>query len=518
MNDTLRELVKQAIEEGISDQKSLQRLKHKFCAKYEISAPSSMELIKTYHEMIDNDEIGPNPDFLKLVRKRGVRSLSGIASVTAITKEYSCPGNCIYCPNEEGMPKSYLSNEPACMRAILNDFDAYKQVRNRIRGLERTGHPTDKIEVIVSGGSFTAYPSRYQTSFTLGIYNALNYPHKKVRSLKEAQKINEKAKHRCVGLSFETRPDEINEKVLKHLREYGCTKIELGVQTLFDEIYRLNNRGHDVDAVRRAFRLCKDAGFKINAHMMPNLYGSDPKRDYEMFELLFNDSDFRPDWLKIYPCLVLEGTALEKLWKQGKFEPYTDEQLIKLLEKIKAIVPKYVRITRLYRDIPAESILAGSKISNLRQMLNVKCNCIRCREVRGAEVNLKNLKLNIYNYKASQGEEFFLTFDDVKNDKLCALLRLRFPFDYFIKELKDAAIIRELHTYGLQIPISEKSSSAQHLGLGKKLVKKAEEIAQKAGYKKIAVISGVGVRSYYRKLGYKLEGTYMVKNVYGGGG
>lgn len=511
MNDTLQKFVKQAIKEEVFDAKSLQQLKNKFCSRYELSSPSNMEIIKVYNEMVASGSLKPHPEFLKLIRKRGVRSLSGIASVTAITKEFPCPGRCIYCPNEEGMPKSYLSNEPACMRAILNDFDAYKQVENRLIGLERTGHSTDKIEVIVSGGSFTSYPRRYQTNFTLGIFNALNG--RKVRSLKDAQKINETAKHRCIGLSFETRPDGINEGNLKYLRELGCTKIELGVQTLDDEIYKKNNRGHTVAQVREAFRLCKDAGFKINAHMMPNLYGSNLKKDYEMFVKLFSDPDFRPDWLKIYPCLVLSGTVLEKLWKKGEYRSYTDKELISLLEKMKAVVPEYVRITRLYRDIPAESILSGSKISNLRQYLNVNCRCIRCREVKGSKVDLKDIKLNVITYDASLGKEFFLSFDDMRNDKICALLRLRFPSSYFISELKDAAIIREIHTYGLQIPIDTKSSSAQHLGFGKKMVKRAEEIAKKSGYKKIAVISGIGVRLYYRKLGYRLCGTYMVKSL-----
>jgi elongator complex protein 3 len=509
MNDTLRDLVKQAITDGINDQRSLQQLKNKFCVKCDISSPSNMELIRTYNELLADDEIDPNPEFFKLIRKRGVRSLSGIASVTVITKEYECPGKCIYCPNEDGMPKSYLSNEPACMRAILNDFDAYRQVANRLKGLKRTGHPVDKIEVIVSGGSFTAYPRRYQRDFTRGIYNALNG--KVSRRLSDAQKINENASHRCVGLSFETRPDEVNEDNLRFLRELGCTKLELGVQTLDDEIYRKNNRGHTVAQVRDAFYLCKDAGFKLNAHMMPNLYGSTPKKDYEMFEELFDDEDFKPDWLKIYPCLVLEGTVLEKLWEKGDFKPYTDKQLIKLLEKIKKIVPEYCRITRLYRDIPAESILAGSKLSNLRQYLNVDCRCIRCREIKGEPVDLKNLELKMREFASSGGKEFFLSFDDTKKDKLCALLRLRFPSDPFLKELKGASIIRELHTYGLQIPVSQKSSSAQHIGLGKKLIKKAEEISFKNGYKKIAVISGIGVRGYYKKLGYRLSGTYMVK-------
>lgn len=513
MNDTLHALVKQALKEGILDRKSLQRLKNKFCSKYTVTSPSNMEIIRAYNELLKSSEIKPNPEFLKLIRKRGVRSLSGIVSVTAITKEYACPGKCIYCPSEPMMPKSYLSNEPACMRAILNDFDAYKQVKNRLIGLERTGHSTDKIEVIVSGGSFTFYPRRYQTSFTLGIFNALNFPHKKSRSLKEAHKINETAKHRCIGLSFETRPDQINEDVLKYLRELGCTKIELGVQTLDDEIYRKNNRGHTVSDVRKAFRLCKDAGFKINAHMMPNLYGSNLKKDYEMFVKLFSDPDFRPDWLKIYPCLVLSGTLLEKLWRKGDYRPYTNKDLIGLLEKIKMIVPEYVRITRLYRDIPAESILAGSKVSNLRQFLNVKCRCIRCREIKDGNICVDNLKLNVNKYESSSGREFFLSFDDMRNDKLCALLRLRFPSGCFIKDLKGAAIIRELHTYGLQVPIDNKSFAVQHLGLGKSLIKKAEELAKNDGYKKIAVISGVGVRSYYKKLGYRLSGTYMVKSL-----
>ena len=523
--DILEQLVKEAIKLKVSSQKELQSLKNNYSSRYKIGSATNVSLIKTYRKLVADGDINEDVLFFEVLKKRKVRSQSGIANITVLTKAYKCPGNCIFCPSEPEMPKSYLSNEPAMMRAILNDFDGFRQVTNRLKGLNRTGHPTEKIEIIVAGGTFSYYPKTYQTSFIKSVFNALN--EKKFRSLKAAQKYNEKAKHRCVGLSLETRPDWITIDEIKHMRMLGATKVEIGIQTLDDEILAANKRGHGVDAVRRAMKMLKDAGFKINAHMMPNLYKSTIKKDKKVFKELFEDEDFRPDWLKIYPCVVTPYSQLEKLYKEGKHKPYTDKQLINLIIDLKKMVPEYTRIARLYRDIPAESIIGGSKLSNLRQIVHEemkkrgeKCRCIRCREIKEEVPKEDDVKLIIREYNSSGGREFFLSFEDIKTDKLISFLRLRFPSqlfsgeDHFIKELQGSAVIRELHTYGVHLAISEKKTGAsQHSGYGKKLLKKAEEITKKNGISNLAVISGIGVREYYRKRGFRLKGSYMAKKV-----
>ncbi|HLG25327.1 MAG TPA: tRNA uridine(34) 5-carboxymethylaminomethyl modification radical SAM/GNAT enzyme Elp3, partial [Candidatus Gracilibacteria bacterium] len=486
---------------------------------------SNIELLKAYRELISRGEMTEDRDFWKVLRKRGVRSHSGIANITVITKAFPCPGKCIFCPTEPRMPKSYLSNEPAIMRAILNDFDAYRQTLNRLESLYRTGHHTDKIDVIVSGGTWSFYPKKYQTAFTRGIFNALNYPAPKARSLEEAQKTNETAANRCIGLSFETRPDHITEDELKRLRKLGCTKIEIGVQSLNDRVLEINRRGHGIAETKKAIQLIRDAGYKINCHMMPNLYGSGLETDYQDFVELFSNPAYRPDWLKIYPCMVVPWSQLEKIHADGKHVPYSDEELIQLMMRVKPLVPEYVRIARLIRDIPATSILGGSKVSNLRQVIHqrmksagLECRCIRCRQVTEEKVYINDVELKVQEFDASEGREFFITFNDVERDKLCSLLRLRFSSHslkgerHFIKELEGAALVREVHTYGEQVRVSgEHEGTSQHIGLGKQMMLKAEEISRTKGYKKIAVISGIGVREYYRKIGYELEGTYMVK-------
>jgi elongator complex protein 3 len=519
------ELIQEALKTGVKTIKELHSLKMAYSVKFKITPIPNIGLIEAYKNLVKEGNIEVDKEFEKIIRKRGVRSKSGIASITVITKQFPCPGKCVFCPTEPKMPKSYLSNEPAVMRAILNDFDAYKQTLNRLDGLEKTGHHTDKIDVIISGGTFSFYPKNYQNEFVLGVYNALNYPAAKCRSVIQAQALNEKAEHRLIGLSIETRPDHIDENELKRLRRLGCTKIEIGIQSLNDLVLEKNKRGHTVAETKRALQLMRDAGYKINAHMMPNLYGSNLETDYADFVELFQNPAYRPDWLKIYPCIVVPWSQLEKVYKEGDFKPYSDDELKELLIKIKQIIPRYVRITRLYRDIPATTIVAGSKLSNIRQMIhqemekrNIKCNCIRCREIKGEKVYNDKVILEVQEYDASEGKEFFISFNDKEKDKLCSLLRLRFHSyalsgkPHFIKELDGAALIREVHTYGEQVKIAGKTDgTSQHIGLGKRMMIEAENIAKKNGFKKMAVISGIGVREYYRKLGYGLEGTYMVK-------
>ncbi|MBI4994032.1 tRNA uridine(34) 5-carboxymethylaminomethyl modification radical SAM/GNAT enzyme Elp3 [Candidatus Peregrinibacteria bacterium] len=521
----IENIVLEALKIGADTSDQLHQLKIKYAKQYQKNPPKNSEIIAAYRNLLKKRKICENRKFERLIRKRNIRTLSGVSPVAVLTKSFGCPGQCIYCPAEKNVPKSYLSNEPAVMRAIIHNYDAYEQVKWRVKALDANGHPTDKIELIIMGGTWSSLPKVYQNSFIKGCFDGLNL--RNSQSLKQAQKKNESAKHRCVALTLETRPDWINEKEIIRMRELGATRIEIGVQSLYDDVLNLVKRGHKTDATIRATQLLKDAGFKISYHMMPNLPGSNVARDIKMFKELFENPEFKPDMLKVYPCVVAPFSELEKWYKQGRYKPYTDKQLIKIILAIKKYFPRYLRVSRLYRDIPSQSIIAGSKVSNMRQVVHelmkekgICCSCIRCREIRGQKINLQNIEFKIMNYSASNGQEFFLSFNDTQSRRLCALLRLRFSSyslkgkKHFIKELEGAALIRELHTYGSQVPLSEKDELAtQHMGFGKRLVSEAEKIATKNGYKKITTIAGIGVRQYYKKLRYELDGTYMVKKL-----
>jgi len=519
MNKKLTIITESLVKAGVKNRADFINIKRKLSNQQKIAPPLNSDLLKVYRQLLKKKQIKQDKILERLLRKREIRTLSGVAVITVITKPYSCPGLCIYCPSQKGMPKSYLSNEPAIMRAVGTKFDPNRQVQVRLEALKINGHPTDKIELIVLGGSWSAYPKTYQTDFIKRCFDAMNG--KTAKTLAQAQKLNEKAKHRCVGLTLETRPDMINEKEIRRMRDLGCTRVELGVQSIYDPILKLNKRGHSVKQTIEATKLLKQAGFKVMYHLMPNLPGSNPAKDLKMFKELFSNQTFRPDLLKIYPCVVTKDSVLYRWYRQGKFKPYSDKQLKGLLIKIKQLVPPYVRITRLVRDIPAESIIAGNKITNLRQLIanDFKgCKCIRCREAghqKNMEYKTWNMKLKIRKYKASDGTEYFLSYESKDQKILYAFLRLRInnkPQNSFISELKDAAIIRELHTYGELAPLGQ-AGKVQHLGLGKKLLAWAETIVKKQKVKKIAIISGIGVRQYYEKLGYRPEGTYMIKNI-----
>jgi len=502
--------------------------------------PSNIELLKEYHKLLKIRRIKESKILEELLRIRKVRSLSGVAVVSVLTKPYPCPGKCLYCPTQKGIPKSYLDNEPAVMRAVLNNFDPYGQVKMRLKALKITGHPTDKIELIVIGGTWSYLPKRYQTWFIKRCFDACN--NRASKNLEAAQKLSERAKNRIVGLTVETRPDFITESEIKRMRKLGATRVEIGVQSLYDDVLKINKRGHRVDATIRATHLLKDAGFKVCYHMMPNLPGSDIKKDGKMFQELFSNPNFQPELLKIYPCIVLKEAKLYKFWQAKKYKPYSNKQLVSLLKTVKKNIPYYCRIQRLIRDIPSLSVIAGSKVSNLRQVIaeemkkdynpptassrspigerapGWRCKCIRCREVRANYNPKEKLFLFREDYEASGGKEIFLSYENKNREKLYALLRLRIPSqiftgrNHFIPVLQNAAIIREVHTYGQLVPISEKRIAPQHKGLGKKLIKEAEKISkQEFGVKKIAVISGIGVRNYYRKFGYKLKDSYLIK-------
>lgn len=520
----LEDFIREALSTELKSENDLAQLKKRFAREQGVQTPSNIQIIKTYQALRKRGDIEENQKFVKLFQKRKIRSLAGVSVLTVLTKPYYCPGKCVFCPTEQGMPKSYLSNEPGAMRAVLNDFDPKKQIQTRLKSLNHQGHPTDKAEIIVLGGTFSAYKHSYQTAFIRQLYNALNET--QCRSLKEAQKINEITKHRCVGLSLETRPDHVTEKELKRFRRLGCTKVQIGLQSLYDDVLELNKRGETVEQGKKAIQLIRDAGFKFSVHMMPNLPGSTPERDYQMMHQLFTDPAYKPDFLKLYPCVVVPYSELKRWWEKGEYKPYDDEMLMELIIRIKKIIPEYVRIDRLVRDIPGDSILAGSLITNLRQLVQEQsghdqkalCRCIRCREIRNQSVKKENIVYKTQSFEASGGQEHFLTYEDAKQDKLLSLLRLRFPSQlysgekHFISELTGAAIIREVHTYGFQVEIGKThESSPQHFGLGQKLIQKAEAIAQNAEIKKMAVIASIGTREYYRKWGYELEGTYMTK-------
>ncbi len=569
MNSAYDNYIISAIKELPETQAEFLQLKKKLSKQYALPLPTNTDLRDRYNTLVEEKRVTPSKSFEAILLSRAIRTQSGVAVVAVLTKSYPCPGKCIYCPTEKDMPKSYLSNEPAVMRAIDSHFDPYLQMQNRLRSLEINGHKTDKIELIVMGGTFSFLPKAYQKKFILRCFQAANeYGRKKSsvignqssvkisaeEKLIKEQKKNEKTKHRIIGLTLETRPDYINEEEIVSFRNLGCTRVELGVQSIYDDVLELNKRGHLVSETVRATKLLKDAGFKINFHMMPGLPGSTPARDFKMFKQLFTSQDFQPDMLKIYPTVVLKDSLLYNMWKKGQYKPLSNKTFEKLVLKIKnETITPYVRIARLVRDVPTSSIIAGPTISNLRQIIipQSKCPCIRCREVReGYEVK-EEIVLDRIDYSASDGKEIFLQYVSPDKKKLFALLRLRIPSSSCHPELvsgsreilmpskmlkqvqhdnndngndklhnqlpalKNAALIREVHTYGKLTQIDKQNStSPQHIGLGKKLLIEAERIAKKEfGLNKIVVISGVGVRGYYRKSGYRLQDTYMAKNL-----
>ncbi len=428
---------------------------------------------------------------LSLIAKP-IRTLSGVVPVTVLTKPYPCPGRCLYCPNDPIMPKSYLRSEPGGQRAVANEFDPFRQVSSRLKTYQANNHPTDKVELIVLGGTWSAYPKTYQTWFIKRCFEALN--NRSSVSLKAAQKINETAKTRCVGLSLETRPDWITAKELINFRRLGCTKVQIGIQSLNNQILRLNQRGHTVAAAKKAIKLLRQFSFKIQAHWMANLYGATLQTDIADFKKLFSDKNFRPDELKIYPCALIETAPLFKYYQKKLWRPYSQAELTDLLVKILPLVPQYCRVSRMIRDFSSADIVIGNKQSNLRQIVEAKAGQkikeIRYREIRNQPAG--KLTLKIITYETSIGQEKFLQFV-TSNNQICAFLRLGLP------DKKSTAMIRELHVYGQSLEIGAKGKS-QHLGLGSRLLKKAIKLA--AGYQQLSVISAIGTKEYYRRRGF----------------
>ncbi|MEM4662771.1 MAG: tRNA uridine(34) 5-carboxymethylaminomethyl modification radical SAM/GNAT enzyme Elp3 [Candidatus Diapherotrites archaeon] len=463
--------------------------------------------------------------------KKPMRSSSGINVVAIMAKPHKCPGSCIYCPSSQidrPTPKSYTGKEPATMRALQFNFDPKKQVEERIKQLVETGHSAVKIELIVMGGTFLATPLSYQKYF---IKNAIDgITGAKSKSLDEAKKRAEKSKRRIIGITFETRPDYCKKVHVNRMLDFGGTRCEIGVQTISDYVYKKISRGHTVADVIEATRLLKDAGFKVCYHIMPGLPYTTPKEDLKNFKKLFSSSDFMPDNLKIYPCLVMKDTKLSEMYARGDYEPLDTMQAAKLIAKMKKYIPYWVRVMRVQRDIPAQLIEAGVKKSNLRQIVHqilknkgYSCHCIRCREAKikslleSKHYTMENLKLFEDRYFASNGDEIFLSLEDKKRELLYAYCRLRVPQNSFRKEISNkAAIIRELRVLGDPLPLGEKrKDEIQHQGLGMMLLKEAERITREEfDRKKLCIISGLGVKEYYRKkFGCKDIGPYVYKMI-----
>lgn len=475
----------------------------------------------------------------KYLIKKPTKTISGVAVVAVMTSPAACPhGRCVMCPGglANNTPQSYTGFEPAAMRGAQCNYDPYLQVRHRLEQISAIGHPIGKVELIVMGGTFTSRDLSYQEYFINECLRAMNefYNNEREREqIETGQKTlpiveNETAKVRNVGITFETRPDYCKEKEIDTMLSLGGTKVELGVQTVYDDVLKRINRGHTVKDSINANRLLRDSGLKVGFHMMPGLPSSNFNKDYDMFKEIFNNEDFKPDYLKIYPTLVTEGTELYDWWKKGLYKPYSTEDAAKLIAEVKKITPPWVRIQRIQRDIPVPHIVDGVKKSNIRQIAqdilekeNKRCRCIRCREVGHTDKEPENIDLSLIKYDCSGGEEFFISYEDMAKDILIGFTRLRFPASPYRREISnDTALIRELHIYGQMLNIGERSDNDgknnkiwQHRSYGRLLISKAEEIARDNGFKKLAVCSGIGVREYYRKLGYSLDGVYMSKYI-----
>lgn len=457
--------------------------------------------------------------------KKVIRTISGVTPLAVMLKPAKCPGGCIYCPTQDGVPKSYTDKSPVVLRAKDVNYDPRRQVEGRLKILNIMGHFTEKIELILMGGTFSAYPEEYQKDFIKGLFDGLNGCNSE--DLEKAKKMNEIAKHRAVAICLETRPDYCEKKHINNFLDFGATRIELGVQTLDNGVYELTRRGHNIEDVVKATQLLKDSGFKLGYHMMLGLPGSTPEDDLRNIKTLFSDQRYQPDQIKIYPTFVIKGTELEKWFYDGRYKPYTTEEIVDLIVKIKQFVPRHVRIMRVMRDLPAQYIMSSCIYSHLRdeikakmQKLGVKCQCIRCREVghaihEGRKIDESSIELKRIDYDASNGKEIFLSYEDVENDVLISLLRLRIPNNPFRPEIdSETSIIREIHTYGPEVPINSKSEDSwQHRGYGKLLLKEAEAISKEFGMKKVAIISGVGVRQYFIKNGYSYDGPYVSKRI-----
>lgn len=476
-------------------------------------------LVAAYRQLVAAGAFQEDQALLTRIRLKPMRTLSGVSVVTVLTKPYPCPGKCVFCPTDVRMPKSYLPDEPGAMRALQNDFDPHDQVRSRLDTLTALGHPTDKIEMLVLGGTWSSYKRDYQHEFIKRMFDAINEV--ELPSLVEAQRYNETAARRSVGLAIETRPDHVTLDEIAWLRYLGVTKVQLGAQSFDEHILEINKRGHTAEETKRATDLLRAAGFKIVLHWMPNLLGATPQSDRSDFAKLWEG--YCPDELKIYPTQLLENAELYLNWQRGEYHPYSTGELVDLLADLKATIPEYCRVNRVIRDIPSTNVVEGNKRSSLRMDVHEvmkargqQCRCVRCREVKGRSVDLEQLELKDFSYITDHAEEHFLSFV-TPEDKLVGFLRLSLPRgsspETGLKDLLGAALIREVHVYGQSLEMGEEQSgAAQHIGLGTRLVQYAEDLARRNDYPRMAIIAAVGTRRYYSARGYQSGETYMVKN------
>lgn len=530
--------------------KELEKAMRKLCKEFKF-LPKKSQLGHMYAILLRRPELELElkPVFRQLLVKKAQKSQSGVLVITVLTSPYpqvsgkkpqkfSCQWNCYYCPNEPGQPRSYLHDEPSVLRANRNDFDPVLQFCDRAVTLAMNGHPVDKIELLILGGTWASYPVDYQEEFIRDLFYAANTffdrPKRARKSLADEKFENESSAVKIIGLTLETRPDCINKEELIRFRKFGCTRVQLGIQHTDDVVLTKINRGcTNADAIR-AIRLLRDTGYKMDIHLMPNLPGSTPEKDIEMFEYVLHSPDVQADQWKIYPCEITPWTVIKKWYESGDFVPYGDNELMRVLMHVKKQVHPWIRLNRVIRDIPSQYILGGVDEPNLRQVIlknmaanGTPCRCIRCREIRDQREVLDTCELVIREFEASKGHEYFLSYESPDRRVICAFLRLRIssnPGAGIFPELEHAGLVRELHVYGQMIASTEKQKvvgddngdQVQHVGLGTKLMQEAERIARGHGLKKLAVISGVGVRNYYRKMGYTLApglGEMMIKEL-----
>ncbi len=501
--------------------------------KLEVAAKRHLQDFPSNADLIAALTTKEKPKLSKILRRKNTRGMSGVTIVAVMTKPQPCPQSepCAYCPGgpTTGSPQSYTGHEPAAMRGGQNNYDPYLQVRSRIDQLTAIGHQVDKIELIIMGGTFPSTPTEYQQWFIQRCLDAIT--EKASKNLEKAKANAEKSKIRNVGITVETRPDWAKQPHIDAMLDMGVTRVELGVQNPNDKIYKLVGRTHTVADVKEATRIAKDAGLKIAYHMMPGMPGSNPEKDLKAFKQVFTDSAFKPDMIKIYPCLVIDGTKIYQWYQQGTYKPYTNEEATDLIARVKRIIPPWVRVMRVQRDIPARLIVAGVKKSNLRQLAQAKlaeqgkqCHCIRCREVghrlnvEGVKPDLNKVKINLTTYDASEGKEVFISAEDQENDVLIGYLRLRIPSAKAHRPEITAVpsgIVRELHVYGPLVPVGKSPGDAwQHRGFGADLLEEAERVA-KENYdlRKLLVISALGTKQYYMRFGYSRDGVYVSKDL-----
>lgn len=521
------EILQAALEGKVRTKDDLQRLKRKLCRQHNLSRfPSDVEIL-SYATDEEKTKVSA------IFRKKPTRTLSGVVVVAVMIEPMECPGQCIYCPtNIPTAPKAYVGDEPATLRARQNQYDPYLQVSSRLDQLQAMGHSTDKVELIIMGGTFLAASVDYQQIFIKRCLDAMIG--QEVPTLNEAIRLAESSSTRPVGITIETRPDYCQPVHVDHMLALGATRVELGVQTIYDDIYAMVRRGHTVSDVITATQLAKDAGLKVCYHIMPGLPGSSPERDQQVFHDIFQSEEFQPDMLKIYPCLVLRGSNLFDIWRKGEYTAYTTEEVINLLVEVMPTIPRWVRIQRMQRDIPKRLIVAGPDAGNLTQLVfqrtkekGYQLQTIRYREIGYKQrtqhrseyeaPSFETLSLHTSEYAASGGTEIFMAYEDANTDSLVGYLRLRFPSENAHRpEINsfDAALLRELHVYGLSVDLGKTEEGAwQHRGLGSQLLAAAEEYALNKGYDRIVCTSGIGVRQYYQRFGYQYDGPYMTKHL-----